>query len=921
MNGLANGPREGRVNGARRGRTNGAGRVNGITNGRVNGLGYTNGLTLRQNRFGLLTQRDLVAGTRLLVVAVASMLALPALFLTQSAMEEVPITVDGDLADWAGHDIQVEGTKGLPLEVTASAVTPYAGAQFWMVRTAGPPFADGVPRSYLLSIDADADPATGLVVDDLGVDYLIDVSGYDGQVHEASLLAFDPDAGLDVNRRTTLGYLTAESGPEGFELRSAVKDLLPSTEFRARIMAVDGSGRAFSARTTLSSGSGSLVVTQRSLPVNGTSGDVLALDFTAFGSGVDVTGLRFAAAGGGRLVAPATPFRVEPGSPLTRLVGLDRSGLPAQSLVRLELASVQASAPSHLEGDGALFYTGPAPSVKVVDGLFSDWAQVETDARGEVAWDSADLTATASDRDAFSVFFYASTEGAILLGRDLPFVKGRPQAAGEPGEPGGKSAHIRKTGEDVVRVYVDTDSAEADGEPVDGVVANKMVEIRGVRGRVTERTLFTWNQGRWDAGQAPVLAEARGQALEASVSLASLGPLRSPEVVIATTGWQGEADVGELLATLPSTTRGSVPVLPSFGGAGDNQFLVTAAQDLALDNAAKQLSLRHTARTTIAVQEFQVYVASVFGFPPLYDAGIQGDDGLGNPNGLWLCMSTVSPAATGWYAVPCLLLGYTAGTVYHLVMKYNSGGIGGGNHIRIRTTTPNNQMYPVDQSADLRMTVLYDPGTGWGDLARQPVFVVDDFVKYVGNPYHSFLNQVVRTTTGAGNKFQVSWTETYNQARFTVRKVGSPSGDLFLKIRDVAAGVELVSARVSSASIGSAFSTITWAFSSVTLNPLTTYAIYLEASTGTDLTNYYLTPISLAVNLLPYTDLTYDKTVTFATRIDLSCGLPPCFTDSMSDDVPFQLLPEMDVLAAVAMSLGLPLIAFRRRGRRRAQNG
>src|SRR5207249_2418829 len=112
-NGLTNGV-SGRTNGLVNGtgRTNGTrGRTSGITNGRgaTNGTGAINGLIngsykkgLRQNRFGVITHKDLRLGLSIIVLALLLLGPFYLLLSSPTPASPTRITVDGGLGDWSG---------------------------------------------------------------------------------------------------------------------------------------------------------------------------------------------------------------------------------------------------------------------------------------------------------------------------------------------------------------------------------------------------------------------------------------------------------------------------------------------------------------------------------------------------------------------------------------------------------------------------------------------------------------------------------------------------------------------------------------------------------------------------------------------------------------------------------------------------
>ncbi len=307
----------------------------------------------------------------------------------------------------------------------------------------------------------------------------------------------------------------------------------------------------------------------------------------------------------------------------------------------------------------------------------------------------------------------------------------------------------------------------------------------------------------------------------------------------------------------------------------------------------------------------RVYFVSVVD-PPVYEGGLQADSS-GSPSGSFLCSGTATPIV-GWVVFPCST-SISSGTIYHLVVEWDSGTIGLSNSGAVRYTTPNNNLYPKDGSTDSATNVLTETGSGWNAEDGQPVYVVNNTSTFEGNPYHTYEEKDIFGTTGWGNKFSVTTDRSFSEARFYVKKVGTPPNDLTMKIRQVSGSpLEVASVSVAPGSVGTAFGWITFTFPPVTLSSAETYAIYLQ-TTGGDASDKYVVPASVTVGGAPYEDLTFDGTTTQQTEVDTT---GPTFTDTAANDIPFEVIPEFpDLILPAALALLIPLVVWRRRRRPR----
>ncbi len=223
LSGLTNGL----VNGT--GRTNGTrGRTSGITNGRgaTNGTGAINGLIngsykkgLRQNRFGVITHKDLRLGLSIIVLALLLLGPFYLLLSSPTPASPTRITVDGGLGDWSGigflNDTVVASDANVKLRAYSALLEP-SGYLSFAIRVEGIALGDttGFDGFYIF-IDKDANPATGFSAREIGAEYLVAVRGGNNAVSSAALYGFtgtDPDATRSSSRPpTTRGWTSSEA--------------------------------------------------------------------------------------------------------------------------------------------------------------------------------------------------------------------------------------------------------------------------------------------------------------------------------------------------------------------------------------------------------------------------------------------------------------------------------------------------------------------------------------------------------------------------------------------------------------------------------------------------------------------------------------------------------------------------------------
>ena len=563
------------------------GRTNGLINGRgrkdpliggharnglASGAGYTNGLPLNRNVFGVVSHSDLRRSAAILAGSLAVMLLLGYL-LGAPPPTRSPFAVDGDFAEWSTvplySDPQDVGMADVDL--IAYGVHETQGKLFVYGKVRGALFPGTGPSSVFVLIDNEATP--GYAAPGLSADWVGELWGLDGSLQGASLRewrgASDPDNATSLQQRGA--FPAAVVGDEfEFALDDIAIDLDPGRG--GRMLIATRSDNVIDTGAVIGLTPGALVVTPRSLTnVLLSAAPVLELRMAALAADIQVTGISLDHSGGGTVSLPAFPVVIAAGQEVVEYVGLDPGGLQPGAFVTLRVAGVTATAigtgasvAPTISGDGARVYVQVPPTGKAVDGLFGDWTNVTPDPVDPVP-SSVDLrgSAFAVERNAF---FYVTTEGNILTGAILPERHERLlNQSGRTG-PEGPVYLPRRAGEDVLRVYVDTDDGDPNGEPFAGILADRWLEVRGRLGRVTSKALYAWNPATsaWDGRTDPFDVAFLGGQLEAATPLSFLGPLNNPRVVFAMSDWSARGDITDLLG--PQRTSGaSGPVQPLHG--------------------------------------------------------------------------------------------------------------------------------------------------------------------------------------------------------------------------------------------------------------------------------------------------------------------------------------------------------------------
>jgi len=196
-----------------------------------------------------------------------------------------------------------------------------------------------------------------------------------------------------------------------------------------------------------------------------------------------------------------------------------------------------------------------------VDGLFADWVgrdQADSDSV-PVKNPDVNILRYGAAVNTSAAYFHVAVAGDLMAGRVPDRFIRLPTGQGGNGSGGPPIPLPRRTGEDILRVYIDLNSTDNIGFPFNGIYADHMVEVRGAAGRVTAQALYAWT-GTWSPIASPTVALAKNDTdIEGSVAV---GPItNTTRMAFAATDWGGIGDSSPLGGTLAAS-----PPLPKLSG-------------------------------------------------------------------------------------------------------------------------------------------------------------------------------------------------------------------------------------------------------------------------------------------------------------------------------------------------------------------
>lgn len=255
-------------------------------------------------------------------------------------------------------------------------------------------------------------------------------------------------------------------------------------------------------------------------------------------------------------------------------------------------------------------------------------------------------------------------------------------------------------------------------------------------------------------------------------------------------------------------------------------------------------AIRFTAQASKSVTHVAVYILIPMA-PPSYKFGIETSTSAYLPSGTYVGgasnFATATPSSTGWLNLtlpaPAPL---TAGTVYHITVRYNSGTIGPSNFIALgRSGIYANFFRPNENTIDSWLNTIYYT-TSASIQNRDPLFIL----RYNDNTYESMPYDTVTAHSIYGNNwFSEKWTQNGTQTILGVNilltKSGTPPDNLYVILRNETSGQDVSTITITQGSITTPLQWYEQYFSSpIVLVNGATYRLILKSPSSTS-SNYF----------------------------------------------------------------------------------
>ncbi len=484
-----------------------------------------------------------------------------------------PISIDGKFDDWS--DVMKFGMFQNSAEdrtnVTEWAVESGEGQVYVYVSTVSSPMSTSEIDSFLAFIDSDGDSATGYSMSGIGADYLIQVNGWNGSVSSSVLsrFAFTSDR-LDWNGWQDMGSVGVRLAANRMEASASISSLDRETTY---VLVARSGQTAQGISYPIHEDTPVLIVRQEPIGAIQNTGIILKssstpamhLILSCQGGLGSVTAIQPSVSGAIDMPIQIGSTALSPGGqPQELTVNLDTSSSSSGSFVSLSVpeSGVTTTFESVVVAGGPLkAYVASAPSSIQIDGAFGDWVgrtSPDTDP-ADVKDENIDISAVGAVNTTASSSFYVSVVGEVCGGSFVPSDITKPSGSG-----GGTVVPAKKSGEDTLRVYIDTDMSSSTGEviihPSKTIGADFLIEITGLNGQILSKSLSEFVSGSWNFVPGTISAANDAQQIEIGVASSSISGAQSIEFVIETTDWREWSD---LATAVPMGTRSTSG--PDFG--------------------------------------------------------------------------------------------------------------------------------------------------------------------------------------------------------------------------------------------------------------------------------------------------------------------------------------------------------------------
>jgi len=500
------------------------------------------------------------------------------------------IRIDGNFSDWKEVTLYPDEKGDAPAnapDILSYALNVKGNMISFYLRTDSEVLSgtSGRPDMVQIFLDTDANAGTGYLINGIGADALVEITGIKGEILSSNLYQYDTHYRIDGTRGQDdwngwAPLFNVEAAASGQELEAQLWDadigLKDAGNLRVLFRVADYMGREDSSDLVVSP-SGVLKLDVSSM-INGNihagENELGRITITSFNEGTtSVNSLRFRDSGSlsglstERLAAeflltlngnPIASTGYSNGRVDFALSSSDSPGLTiagkavlllkmkagsefvrdySGKTINLRLTGIETQAGLTISQTGIAGYINSQSNNIMIDGLFDDWTQKQTDRTGDSDNPNTDITGYNSLSSGNRTYFYLSVRGEILKGVNVPTVR----AMNEPSLSATSSTEQKESGSpeivvddsplpveassDTIYIFLETGESSLGYRLKDDFHADRMIEITGKDGLIHSAHLLEFRgktQDDWAWAQlktGSVKAAAEGSEMEASLHL------------------------------------------------------------------------------------------------------------------------------------------------------------------------------------------------------------------------------------------------------------------------------------------------------------------------------------------------------------------------------------------------------------------
>ncbi len=538
-----------REKGLTNGLTNGVskkekGLTNGLKGGMVNGTGVTNGTKPAKK-----PAKKAREGSKISVVAVAVVVLLlifGAFYIFMMPHKE-GMEIDGDFSDWKDVTIKEEFRTAVnPLDMVRYATKLSDGGLFiYLEGREGTRLFDTSGSRIYAFVDADNNPSTGYRINGIGADYLCKIYGEGGRIDAKSAYEYaGPADGSVWSWNSPYVLFVAYSGNR-LEMSFFPESI--SENYRVAFYTSDAFGNYEVSSVNIAEDMPSVYVGTKSVARDvyteqGASVHLMDIDIFATGGDLTLQSILLTASGFQRISlrdVTGNEIGVVSGNQITVGRNIPDGGrlqyqlwatLPATwdngTLVYAEISQIMTASPAivSLKAEPVRAYLGMPSEIKI-DGAFGDW-QSASDDPDEGLPEHIEIREYSAAEDPENLYFYLKVDGGMMAGVLVPekYAEGMPN-------PNITAIPPTETGEDVLRIFIDTDSGRY------------YIEILGKGGEITSSALYHWNGYVWvEIPSASIETGKDSTRMEGGISMNILGNPSTISVRFEMSDWEDNRD-------------------------------------------------------------------------------------------------------------------------------------------------------------------------------------------------------------------------------------------------------------------------------------------------------------------------------------------------------------------------------------------